>query len=126
MKNLAILIGFAAAFLLVLGLSTGDAQTIGLASVGVALAVTTWLSARMSRFLMIFAAIFGAEFVIFGSVYMLDANAFWPAALADFVPPESLPITVGIFGIVVYAISFIPGIANSPSQDLTSPLWENF
>ena len=111
MKNLAILIGFAAAFLLVLGLSTGDAQTIGLASVGVALAVTTWLSARMSRFLMIFAAIFGAEFVIFGSVYMLDANAFWPAALADFVPPESLPITVGIFGIVVYAISFIPGIA---------------
>ena len=111
MKNLAILIGFAAAFLLVLGLSTGDAQTIGLASVGVALAVTTWLSARMSRFLMIFAAIFGAEFIIFGSVYMLDANAFWPAALADFVPPESLPITVGIFGIVVYAISFIPGIA---------------
>ena len=83
MKNLAILIGFAAAFLLVLGLSTGDAQTIGLASVGVALAVTTWLSARMSRFLMIFAAIFGAEFIIFGSVYMLDANAFWPAALAE-------------------------------------------
>ena len=61
MKNLAILIGFAAAFLLVLGLSTGDAQTIGLASVGIALAVTTWLSARMSRVLMIFAAIFGAD-----------------------------------------------------------------
>ena len=111
MKNLAILIGFAAAFLLILGLSTGDAQTIGLGSVGVALAVTTWLSARMSRFLMIFAAIFGAEFVIFGAVFVLDANALWPAALADFVPPESLPITVGIFGIIVFAISFIPGIA---------------
>lgn len=111
MKNLAILIGFAAAFFLVLGLSSGDAQTIGLGSVGVILTVTTWLSARMSRFLMIFAAIFGAEFVIFGAVFMLDANALWPAALADFVPPESLPITVGIFGIIVYAISFIPGIA---------------
>ena len=111
MKNLAILIGLAAAFLLVLGLSSGDAQTIGLGSVGVILTVTTWLSARMSRFLMIFAAIFGAEFVIFGAVFMLDANALWPAALADFVPPESLPITVGIFGIIVYAISFIPGIA---------------
>ena len=111
MKNLAILIGFAAAFLLVFGLSSGDAQTIGLGSVGVILTVTTWLSAKMSRFLMIFAAIFGAEFVIFGAVFMLDANALWPAALADFVPPESLPITVGIFGIIVYAISFIPGIA---------------
>ncbi|MFM8701212.1 MAG: ABC transporter ATP-binding protein/permease [Hyphomicrobiales bacterium] len=110
MKNLAILIGFAAAFLLVLGLSTGDAQTIGLGSVGVALAVTTWLSAGISRFLMIFAAIFGAEFVIFGAIFVLDANALWPTALADFVPPESLPITVGIFGIIVFAISFIPGI----------------
>ncbi|MFM6282859.1 MAG: hypothetical protein ACKPE2_32235, partial [Dolichospermum sp.] len=50
------------------------------------------------------------EFVIFGAIFVLDANALWPTALADFVPPESLPITVGIFGIIVFAISFIPGI----------------
>jgi len=43
-------------------------------------------------------------------VALLSGYGFWPDALKDFIPPASLPVTVGIFGLLVYSISFIPVI----------------
>ncbi len=111
MRLLAIAIALFAILSLGLGVSESDVQAIGLGTVGVLLAATTWRAHAMSRFLQIFAAIFATEYLAFGIVLMLDAHALWPASLEALSLPESLPVTVGVFGLIVYAISHLRGIA---------------
>lgn len=94
-----------------LGFYESDVTSTGLAVVGLLLTVATWRGALISRFLQIFLAIFATEFVAFGAVSMLNAHALWPEMLADAVPPQSLPVTVGVFGLIVFAISYFKGIA---------------
>jgi putative ATP-binding cassette transporter len=93
-----------------LGATGGDRQAVGLGIVGFLLGITTWRAQSLSRFLQIFAVIFASEYIIFGSVLTLEVHDLWPASLEALSVPESLPITVGIFGLIIYAISFIPGI----------------
>ncbi|ACK49769.1 ABC transporter related [Methylocella silvestris BL2] len=106
---------FLAALVAVFSLVTGvigamqrDATVLLLAVTGLICAYTTFKSPKISSFLQIFAAIFAAETVLFGVVFMISQVGMWPASLADYVLPESLPLTVAIFAILVYAISFIP------------------
>jgi vitamin B12/bleomycin/antimicrobial peptide transport system ATP-binding/permease protein len=93
------------------GIYESDVSSTGLAVVGLLLTVATWRGALISRFLQIFLAIFATEFVAFGAVSMLNTHALWPEMLADAVPPQSLPVTVGVFGLIVFAISYLKGIA---------------
>ena len=110
MRLLSIVIALFALLSIGLGASGGDMQAVGLGVVGVLLAVTTWRAHSMSRFLQIFATIFATEYLAFGSILTLEAHDLWPAALEAIAVPESLPITVGVFGLIIYAISFVPGI----------------
>ena len=94
----------------VFGLAKGDRTMLGIAFAGLLLAGSTWMSAKISSFLRIFAGIFAVEYVVFGLVTLLIRAGLWPEALAEFGPPSSLPITVAVFGVIVWAASHIPVI----------------
>ncbi|MDQ6702981.1 MAG: ABC transporter ATP-binding protein/permease [Pseudomonadota bacterium] len=108
MRLLAVLVSLFAAAAAVVSLKTGDNIVLLLAGVGFLCAFTTYRSRTISTFLQIFAAIFAAETVIFGTVFLTAQTGLWPASLEEYELPESLPLTVAIFGILVHAISFIP------------------
>src|SRR5262245_56288173 len=66
---------------------------------------TTYRSAGISSFLKIFIAIFSVETVVFSGAVLIGRAGLWPAAYQDYLPPDSLPLTVAIFSIVVYAVA---------------------
>ncbi|ACB95370.1 ABC transporter ATP-binding protein/permease [Beijerinckia indica] len=108
MQLLALIVVLFAGVGAVAGFHTGDLLVWLLAATSALCAVTTWQSRQISSFLKIFAAIFAVETVIFGSLCLLDKVGLWPESLADYALPESLPLTVAMFAILVYAVSFIP------------------
>ncbi len=108
MHILAMLTGLFSAAAAAASLLTGDKIVMVLAAAGILCAYTTYRSQAISIFLRIFAAIFAAETVIFGALFLTGAAKLWPPSLADYEIPVSLPLTVAIFAILVYAISFIP------------------
>lgn len=110
MRSLALAVAAFALLALGLGITGSKNNLIFLGAVGVLLAFTTFRALAISSFLRIFAAIFATEYIVFGGVALLAGYELWPEALKDFVPPSSLPVTVGIFGLLIYAISFIPVI----------------
>jgi putative ATP-binding cassette transporter len=108
MPLLAVLVGLFSAAAAIVSLKTGDNMVLLLAGAGFLCAFTTYRSRAISTFLQIFGAIFAAETVIFGTVFLAAQTGLWPASLENYELPESLPLTVAIFGILVHAISFIP------------------
>jgi len=58
--------------------------------------------------LKIFVTIFGVEVMVFGSAFLINKLDYWPPSLKDYLLPDSLPLTVAIFSILVYLVSFIP------------------
>ncbi len=108
MPLLAIFVGLFAAASAIISIETGNTIVLVLAGAGFLCAFTTYKSGMISTFLQIFAAIFAAETVIFGSLFLAAETGFWPPSLHDYALPESLPLTVAIFAILVYAISFVP------------------
>ena len=112
MHRLATLVALLTLALFGLAALNGNTDGLDLAIVGTLLAVTTWRGAMISRFLQILAVIFAAEFVVFGAIFTLAERELWPEFLSSFLPPDSLPITVGVFGIIIYLISYVPGIAS--------------
>lgn len=92
----------------IIGLTNGENTVQLLAGTGLLCAFTTYKAPAISSFLRIFAAIFATETVIFGAIFLVAQVGFWPASLEDYALPVSLPLTVAIFAILVYAISFIP------------------
>lgn len=79
-----------------------------LGAVGLLCAYSTFRSQHISSFLKIFAAIFATETVLFGLVHFAIRSGFWPAWAKEYVIPESLPLTVAIFAILVWAVSHLP------------------
>ncbi|MFV0280024.1 MAG: ABC transporter ATP-binding protein/permease [Rhodoblastus sp.] len=68
-------------------------------------ALTTSFSQRISAFMKIFVAIFSTETIAFGlAVIALRADT-WPERFKDFSPPESLPLTVAMFSILVFVVA---------------------
>lgn len=112
MKRLSIAVALFTILLLALGWKNSDTDTLALAGVGGLLTIAIWRSFGRSHFLNIFIGIFGAEFIIFGGALVLAAEGIWPDTLKDILPPDSLPMTVGIFGLIVHAVSYVGGIAN--------------
>jgi putative ATP-binding cassette transporter len=87
---------------------TGDPITGVLAAAALACACTTFQSSKISSFLKIFVAIFTTELVLFGAACLAARLHWWPPSLAEYRLPESLPLTVAMFSILVYGVSFIP------------------
>jgi putative ATP-binding cassette transporter len=96
---------------LALGLKAGDGWEIGLGISALICAATTYLSAGISSYLKVFAGIFSIEAIAAGLLTTIIKAGLWPAAYADFQPPETFlntfPITVAMFSILTYAASHI-------------------
>src|SRR5215207_8404483 len=110
MKYLSLAVGLFAVLALVFGVYGEDGFVIGLGVVAGICAATTYLSQAMSSFLKIFAAIFAVETVLFGAAFLLGKTPYWPEGYDAYLIPETLPLTIAMFGILVYAVSHIPVI----------------
>jgi putative ATP-binding cassette transporter len=110
MQLLSLAVALFAVLSLWVSFSSGDQTVLLVTLASVILAVTTYRSRGMSKYLRIFATIFAIETIVFGLLYLISAQGLWPESLADYELPESLPLTVAIFGILIYAISHIPVI----------------
>src|SRR5262249_14862228 len=85
--------------------TTGEILTAVLGVVALLCALATFNAYRISSFLKIFIGIFSAETVVFGLLVLAGRLGLWPADYAAYLPPESLPLTVAIFSILVYVVS---------------------
>src|SRR6516162_4734724 len=68
-------------------------------------AATTFRSSDISSFLKIFVGIFSTETIVFGLAVLAGRAGLWPENYAAYQPPESLPLTVAIFSIIVYVVA---------------------
>jgi putative ATP-binding cassette transporter len=105
MKLLSVCVALFAVCALELSRTLGDVTTAALGAAALVCAATTWRSSSISSFLKIFVAIFSIETVVFGLAMLADKIDLWPAAYVDYQLPESLPLTVAIFSITVYAVA---------------------
>ncbi|MFL4987327.1 MAG: ABC transporter ATP-binding protein/permease [Microvirga sp.] len=110
LRILAILAAVFAAIAFAVGELAGLPGTVGLAITGLVLAGAMWQARRISSFLRVFLTVFVLEYVAFGVMVLVSGLGWWPDFLAGLLPPASLPVTVGIFGILVVAVSYIPVI----------------
>jgi vitamin B12/bleomycin/antimicrobial peptide transport system ATP-binding/permease protein len=108
MKSLANAVGAFAAATLVVGALRPDMYVFFLAAAAIGCAITTSRAAGISIFLRIFVAIFAVETILFGACFLANRLDLWPKAYADLLPPDSLALTVALFGSFIYAISYIP------------------
>jgi putative ATP-binding cassette transporter len=108
MKVLSIGVGLFGILALVMAMQSGEIVAAVLAVAALVCAVTTFSASGISTFLRIFVAIFSTETVAFGLAVLAGGAGLWPADYLDYLPPVSLPLTVVIFSILVYAVSFIP------------------
>ena len=65
-------------------------------------------SGPMSQFLKIFLALFAVETIVFGLGGISALLGYWPQALAETPIPPTMPLTVAMFAIIVFAISHVP------------------
>jgi putative ATP-binding cassette transporter len=70
-------------------------------------AAATFWSSRISSFLKIFVGIFAVETIVFGLAVLAGQSGLWPAALREYLPPETLPFTVAIFAVLVRAVAHL-------------------
>jgi vitamin B12/bleomycin/antimicrobial peptide transport system ATP-binding/permease protein len=105
MKILSICVALFGILALVVAEEFHDLAGGGLGVTALLCALATWRSASLSSFLKIFVAIFSIEAIVFGLCVLLAEADLWPAAYADYKFPVTLPITVGIFSILVYLVA---------------------
>jgi vitamin B12/bleomycin/antimicrobial peptide transport system ATP-binding/permease protein len=108
MRPYAIAAAVTALLALIGGITGGDRMAFVLAAVGGAFAAAAWRADAMSAFLRVLMTVFALEYAVTGVAYLLGKNGWWPDALAAIAIPSELPLTVGLFGIIVFAVSFIP------------------
>lgn len=132
MRLLSFAVAALAVIALVVGQQSGNSGLLGMGAVGLALAFATFRATTVAYFLRMFSTIFAVEYVLTSAGSVLAQLGLWPAGLQAIAPPTSLATTIAVFGVVVYAISFIPAIRRiarlaSPyfeeSQETTAKLW---
>src|SRR5437764_640007 len=101
MKPISLIVALFGLLALVPVLTGKDLTSAGLAAAALICAFTTFRSASISSFLKIFVGIFSIETVVFGLAAIAAHAGVWPAAYADYLVPDSLPLTVAIFSILV-------------------------
>jgi vitamin B12/bleomycin/antimicrobial peptide transport system ATP-binding/permease protein len=113
---IAVAVALSALIALGIGLSTEVAQTglmsptLGLAVIGGLVALATLRGGSPSAFLRTLFQLFAVEFVIITAVYAATKVGWWPAGLSAIAPPVILPVTIGLFALICFAISYIPVI----------------
>lgn len=108
MKLLGILVALFAIVPAIVGHTVGDRVLYVFAGFTLVAGITTYLSAGISRFLRILIGYFSTEIIVFGILVCLSAFNVWPKPLDAVRIQTSLAITVALFSIVCYVISFIP------------------
>jgi putative ATP-binding cassette transporter len=108
MPILAALVAVVSVIALGLGLAKLATGTIVMGVAGLLLAASTFRAPGISAFLRLFIVIFAVEYTIVGAAVLAAENGFWPEAYAALKPPNSMAITFGLFGALIYAVSFIP------------------
>jgi len=105
MKPLAVAVALFGLVALIQPTIQGNLQGDLLGVTALICAATTFMSTRISSFLKVFVGIFSTETIIFGLAVLAVRAGIWPAYFADEIPPESLPLTVAIFSILVYVVA---------------------
>jgi vitamin B12/bleomycin/antimicrobial peptide transport system ATP-binding/permease protein len=113
MQKLGATVGVFALLALIVGAHRGDPETLLLTAAALICAYTTWRSDRISSFMKIFVGTFSTEVVVFGLIHLFEMEEFWPAALKDYTLPESMPLTVAVFSILVFALSHVPVVGRA-------------
>ncbi len=67
--------------------------------------VVTVRSRAISSFLKIFVGIFSTEAIVFSFAVVAGRAQLWPSDYAQYQPPETLPLTVALFSILVYVVA---------------------
>jgi putative ATP-binding cassette transporter len=86
----------------------GELLVLLLAFSSAGLAVTTFLSPRISTYLRIFSTTFAVETVAFGLCAFAAKWGWWPEFLASARIPDTLTLTVSVFGLMVFGLSYVP------------------
>jgi vitamin B12/bleomycin/antimicrobial peptide transport system ATP-binding/permease protein len=73
-------------------------------------AVCIWRAQAISTFLKVFIGIFAIETIVFGLAFLAARLGFWPSSWRDYILPDSLALSVALFAILIYAVSYIPVI----------------
>src|ERR1700740_3531809 len=110
MKRLSVTLALFGVLALVQPARQLDLQGALLGSVVLLCAATTFRSTAISSFLKIFVGIFATETIVLGLAVLAGRAGLWPADYAEYLPPESLPLTVAIFSILVYLVAQIPAV----------------
>ena len=110
MKALSIAVGIFGLVALMQPVMQANLPAALLGGVALIAAVTTYRSASISSFLKIFVGIFSAETILFGAAVVAARDGLWPRYFAAELPPESLPLTVAIFSVLVYAVAQLPTV----------------
>jgi putative ATP-binding cassette transporter len=108
MKILSLIAALFGILALVLAQTGRDLSAAVLGGVALMCALTTFRSTSTSSFLKIFVSIFSTETIVFGFAVLAAREGLWPKAYADYVPPDSLPLTVAIFSMLVYFVARLP------------------
>ena len=107
MKLLSIGLALFGIIALAVAATGDDATTAVLGATALLCAFTTFNATAISSFLKIFIGIFSTETIVFGLAVLAGRVKLWPADFAEYLPPESLPLTVAIFSILVYLVARI-------------------
>ena len=108
MRTLSLAVALFALAAVFVGLRAPDVGVFLYAAAALLCAGATYRSAHISTFLRVFEVVFAVETIVFGVAYLADELGLWPQAYADYALPSSLPLTVALFGSLVYAVSHIP------------------
>ena len=108
MKILSLTVALFSALALGLAWKGSDMGSGALGIVALLCAFTTYRSSSISSFLKVFVGIFTTETVVFGAVVLAGRAGFWPATYREYLPPDSLPLTVAVFSILVYLVAWAP------------------
>ncbi len=105
MKALGIGVGLLGILALLVAVTGDDAIIAVLGVAALLCAFTTFNASPISSFLKIFIGIFSTETVVFGLLVLAGRVDLWPADYKEYLPPETLPLTVAVFSILVYLVA---------------------
>lgn len=108
MKLLGIVVAVFAAASIVVGVISHHSVLYLLAAFSFAAAVATFRAAGISTFLQILIRFFSTETIVLGSCVCVNALGYWPQQLEGVEIPSSVAMTVAMFTIICYLISFVP------------------
>ncbi len=107
MKPLSIGVALFGLVALVVAATVKDVTSAVLGVTSLLCAFTTFRSTAISSFLKIFVGIFSTETIVFGLAVLAGKLRLWPDDFAEYLPSESLPLTVAIFSILVDLVARI-------------------